>query len=94
MDTIEKIEELIENCEKLKNAYFWKGGDIARRTYIQDKYSVPKFSWEENGHTYTAEVKVTCSRQNVYVEKYFTKDEKRTTLRAIKNSYDRMLEEY
>lgn len=93
-ETIEKLEELIECCEKLKNAYFWQGGNVARRTYIQDRYTIPKFIWEEGGHTYSAEVKVECTQMNVYVQKWFTKDGKKTTLRAIKNSYDRLLEEY
>lgn len=90
-EIISKIETLVDTAEKFKSAYFWNPPCSAssRRSY-EKKFSIPEFSWEENGHTYTAEYNVSCSCKNVYASGTYYKDGKKTTLTAIKNSLKRL----
>lgn len=85
------IENLINTAEKFKSSYFWNPPCHAfeRRSY-EKKYSIPEFTWEENGHNYSAEYTVSCSCKNVYASGTYYKDGKKTTLTAIKNSLKRM----
>lgn len=85
------IERIIHQAEKFKGAYFFTPptNASARRSY--EKYnSCPEITWEEGGHTYTAEFIVCCSCRNVYAAGYYTKDGNKTTLTAIRNSYKRL----
>lgn len=91
-ELINNLENLIDTSERLKGAYFWNGGNASSRDYTEKKYSVEKFEWNENGDNYSAEIIVKCSRANVYVTKNFTRNSKKTTLTAIKNSYKRLVE--
>jgi hypothetical protein len=88
-----QIEKIIETAEKFRNAYFWNPPSSAggRRSY-EKYYSCPLIEWDENGHRYTAEYTVSCSCHNVYASGIYTRDGKKTTLTAIKNSYKRMKE--
>ena len=47
-------------------------------------------TWEENGNVYTAEFITECSSRHVYAKGYYTKNGKETTLKAIKNSLNRL----
>ncbi len=90
-ETIKKIGELIEKAEDLKNAYFWTPPQIAaQRRYYEEKNSIPKIEWKENGDDYSAEIEVKCSCNNIYVTKNFYRNGKKTTITAIKNSYKRL----
>ena len=88
---LKQIESIIKEAETMKNAYFFNPPCSAgsRRSY-EKQHSHPLVSWEDGGHTYTAEFTVTCSCKNIYVYPSYTKDGKKTTLTAIKNSYNRM----
>ena len=88
---IGQIENLIETAERMRNAYFWTPDKSAggRRSY-EKKNSVPLISWSEGGHDYTAEYIVSCSCKNIYAYGNYTRDGKKTTLTAIKNSLKRM----
>lgn len=91
MTTIEAIRSIITTAEKFRNAYFFTPPSSAggRRSY--ERYnSVPAVQWSENGHDYTAEYVVRCSCNNVYAEGRYTKDGKKTTLLAIRNSLKRL----
>ena len=88
---IEQIQAIIKEAEKMSGAYFFTPPSIAgmRRSY--EKYhSHPLVEWDEGGHHYTAEYTVTCSCKNVYASGTYTKDGKKTTLVAIRNSMKRM----
>ena len=94
MDIINKIENIIDEAEAMKKAYFFNPPTHAaeRRSY-EKKHSHELVEWEEGGHTYTARYTVECSCKNVYAHGEYTKDGKKTTLTAIRNSYNRMKEE-
>lgn len=91
MEIVNKLHDLIDTAERFRNAYFWTppANASGRRSY-EKKNSIPEFSWEEGGHTYTAEYTVSCSCRNVYASGAYTKDGKKTTLAAIKNSLKRL----
>ena len=91
MTTIQQIEGIIDTAEKFRNAYFWSAPQTAgmRRSYEQ-YHSVPEIEWEEGGHTYTAAYEVQCSCRNVYAAGRYTRDGKKTTLTAIRNSLARL----
>lgn len=81
-DAICAIAEMIETAEKFRASYFWTPpGNASER-----RNSIEPFAWEEGGHVYTAEFRVDCSCKNVYARGEYTRDGKRTTLTAIKNS--------
>ncbi len=91
--TISAIGEIIQTAERMKSAFYWRPPTKAseRRSY-EKRNSVDKIEWEESGHSYTAEYIVSCSCHNVYAYGVYTKDGRKTTLTAIKNSYKRLTE--
>lgn len=84
------IRQVITTAERLKNAYFWHGVPYKSQKYYEQRDSVPEVTWEEGGHTYSAEIQTQYSNKHVYVNKYFYRDGNKTTLTAIKNSFCRM----
>ena len=86
-----QIEAIIAEAEAMRGAYFFNPPTNAssRRAY-EKKHSHPLVIWEEGGHTFTAQYTVTCSCKNVYASGEYTKDGRKTTLTAIKNSLNRM----
>lgn len=93
MTTKQEIKAIIDEAETMKGAYFFQPPKNAsgRRSY-EKKHSHDEVHWTEGGHEYTAAYTVTCSCSNVYASGSYTKDDKRTTLTAIRNSYNRMKE--
>ena len=88
---IKYIADIIEKAEDFRNSYFWEPPAVANARRSYEKYhSRPEIEWTEGGHTYTAEFTVECSCRNIYAKGYYTKDGKKTTLTAIKNSYKRL----
>lgn len=93
METLAKIENIINICEKCKNAYFWTpGGNRRSRSYYEDKYTSTPVEWDEGGHHYSAWTDMRLSGRNAYFKSYFSKDGKRTTLTAVRNSAKRIRE--
>lgn len=88
---INKIRNLVNLAEEFRGAYFFTPPCTAgaRRSY-EKRHTVPEFSWEEGGNTYTAEFIVDCSCKNVYAHGNYTKNGNKTTLTAIKNSLKRL----
>ena len=90
-DIKEKILDVIYEVDRCKGSYFWKpSGGASTRRYNERKHSIPEFSWCENGDTYTAAFVYQESCNNVYAYGVYTKNGKKTTLTAIKNSLKRM----
>lgn len=90
-NTIAAISAIIAEAETMKNAYFFTPPTSAsgRRSY--EKYhSHELVEWEEGGHSYSAQYTVDCSCKNVYASGSYTKDGKKTTLTAIRNSLKRL----
>lgn len=90
-ETIESIRKIINEAEAMKNAYFFQspGNAGARRSY-EKKHSWPRVIWMDGKDMYTAEYHVSCSCSNVYAAGIYTKNGKKTTLLAIKNSLKRL----
>jgi len=90
---ISALGAIIDEAEAMQKAYFFTPPTHAgeRRSY-EKKHSHELVEWEEGGHTYTARYTVECSCKNVYAHGEYTKDGKKTTLTAIRNSYNRMKE--
>lgn len=86
-----KLNNIISLAEEMRNAYFWSSpGNAASRRWYERNHSVDKIEWDEGGHHYTAEYDTTCSCHHIYASGYYTRDGKKTTLTAIRNSYKRM----
>ena len=85
------IRDIIAQAEKMRNAYFWSPPQNAagRRNYEQYN-SREKIEWVDGRDTYTAEYIVDCSCRNIYAHGEYTKNGKKTTLTAIKNSLKRL----
>lgn len=90
-ETLEKIGTVIETAERMKNAYFWNPPTSAssRRSY-EARNTTPTFTWKESGHVYTARFETVCSCAHVYTKGFYTKDGRKTTLTAIRNSFKRL----
>ena len=90
-ETIVRLEDIIEEAQKLKNAYFFTLPRTSneRRRY-EEEHSWDMVSWEENGDEYTAEFKVDCTGSHIYAKGYYTKNGNKTNLTAIKNSLKRL----
>ena len=85
------IEEIVEEAERMRGAYFFSPPCNAnrRRTY-EARHTHDTVCWEEGGHSYTASYTVKCSCRNVYARGHYTRDGKVTNLTAIKNSLRRL----
>ena len=93
-NTINKIEEFISTSETLKNAYFWSSpANAAGRRSMEDRYTIPEFTFTFNKDTYTCELTVSCSCKNVYVSKNITKNNKKTNITPVKNVLKKMVAE-
>ena len=90
-ELINAIEAIINEAARMKNAYFWDPPTAAglRRSY-EKQHSHDMIEWNESGHSYTAKYTVDCSCKNIYAYGTYTKDGKKTTLTAIKNSLQRL----
>lgn len=89
------LSRLINSADKHRNAYFFRPiqGAGSRRSYERYHTHGP-ITWTESGHTFTAAYTVTCTCSAIYARGEYTRDGKRTTLTAIRNSYNRMKEAY
>lgn len=89
--TTANIRAIIETAEHFRSAYFFRPPCSAssRRAY-ERQHSIPEITWAEGGHVYTASYTVQCSCSNVYASGTYTRDGKKTTLTAIRNSYNRL----
>lgn len=92
-EIINKINAIVEEATFMKNAYFWNPpcNATGRRSY-EKQHSHSVVEWNEGGHHYTAEYTVSCSCKNIYAYGTYTRDGKKTTLTAVKNSLNRMEE--
>ena len=87
-----QIYQIVENAETCRNAYYWTPQKSAgARRSNERRFRVPQVVWEENGDTYSAEFCYHESCQNVYAKGYYTKNGKKTTLMAIRNSLKRLI---
>ena len=89
--TLAAIAAIITEAEHMRSAYFFQPPTSAnsRRSY-ERRHSHDTVTWTENGHIYTAAYIVACSCANVYARGEYTRDGKKTTLTAIRNSYKRL----
>lgn len=92
-ELINAIEAVVDTATYMRNAYFFNPPQSsgARRWY-EEKHSAEFVKWEEDGNVYTAEFVTECSCKHVYACGYYTKNGKKTTLTAIKNSLERLKE--
>jgi hypothetical protein len=90
-EIIQALRGIVTEADSMKNAYFFTppAGAGGRRAY-EKKHSHATIEWEEGGHAYSAAYTVRCSCKNVYTDGAYTRDGKKTTLTAIKNSLRRM----
>lgn len=90
-ELVKAIDNLVDQCDHLKNAYFWTPPKSAagRRAY-EKKNSCDKIEWTDEKDNYSAELIVDCSAKNIYVTKNFFRNGKKTTLLAIRNSLERL----
>ena len=90
-EVIAAVRGIVDEAERMRGAYFFRppANAYGRRRYEQE-HSHAKVAWEEGGHAYTAEYVVSGSCNNVYACGTYTRDGKKTTITAIKNSLKRM----
>lgn len=90
-EVIRKLSEIVREADRMQKSYFWKPPTSAgaRRGY-EKQHSHPEIKWEENGHEWTARYDVICSCSYVYAAGTYTRDGRKTTLTAIRNSLLRM----
>ncbi len=88
---VNAINAIVEEAEYMKNSYFWSSpcNASSRRSY-ENRHSHDMVTWQDGKDVYTAEYSVSCSCRNVYASGSYTKNGKKTTLLAIKNSLKRM----
>ena len=90
-DLIEAIENVVDIAEDMRYAYFYTPNRKAVcRRYFEEKHSTDEVEWEEGGNVYTAQFITECSSKHIYAKGYYTRNSKKTTLTAIKNSLNRL----
>ncbi len=70
----ERINQLIEQHEKMRNSYFWSSPRSAygRRNYEQQHSDSEKFEW--NGKIIEVEQRTMCSIRNIYYKQVICVD--------------------
>lgn len=88
-----RVRAILDEAVKMKNAYYFRPPTSAgaRRSY-ERYHSHDAVEWMEGGHKYSAAFTVSCSCNNVYATGIYKKDGNKTTITAIRNSYNRMME--
>ena len=93
LEILKALEKIISTAEKFKSAYFWSSPQKAadRRSY--EKYwSIPEFTFEYDGKSYSAAYSVECTCNNVYARGIYYRDGKKTTITTLKNIYRKIKE--
>lgn len=91
IETINLLKKLVATADHYRYAFYMTPfSSAAGRRWEEKRCTVPEFTWAEGGHKYTACYKVTCSCAFVSAKGYYTRDGKKTTLTAIKNSLKRL----
>lgn len=93
--TVADVKDIFAQAEKFRNVYFWKpeASEGIRRS-MERRESRPTVEWDEGGHHYTAQFDVTWTCSHTEAKARYTKDGKKTTVVAIRNSLKRMLSEF
>ena len=92
-EIIEKIEKIIDVAERHKSSYFmYTPLRAADRRKYEKENTCEEVTWNDGGDVYTAEYTVKCTCGNMYANGYYTKNVKKTTLTAIRNSFERITE--
>lgn len=91
-EIINKLHDLLFRVDKFKNCYFWSSdnGNAKQRESYCHYWNIPTFSFYESGNLYTVKFTVEQSRHNTYVKTLYTRNNKKTTLTAIKNALKRL----
>ena len=90
-ETITALASLIDDAETLRSCYFWHAPTSAsQRRASERRYTHDEIAWTEGGHDYTAALYVRVSCRNWYARPEYTRDGRKTTLTAIRNSLTRM----
>lgn len=91
---LEELDAIIRTHNQMKYYYFFQPPLYASQRRAFEAFNThSEITWTEGGHRYTAETVCTCSAKNVYYKGIFTKDGKKTTIKAVENSYERMVSE-
>lgn len=90
-EIIAAVRAVVESAEKMKNAYFFSppGSAGSRRSY-EKRYSAPRVEWKDGKDEFSAEFTVSCSCSYVYAYGLYTRNGKKTTLTAVRNSLKRL----
>lgn len=90
--TVADVKDIFDQAEKFRNVYFWSPEPSARaRRSMERRESRPIVEWDEGGRHYTARFDVTCTCSHTKAAARYTKDGKKTTAVAIRNSLKRMV---
>lgn len=88
----DRISEIIRNAEETKQAYFWQPCPTARqRRAAEKRRNCETVAWYENGNFFTAEFHYSESCAHVYAKGIYMRNGSKTTLKAVKASFDRLL---
>ena len=79
-ETVKAIETFLAQCEKFKNAYFWKPRGNAQERARRCK--AEKFCYSGDGIELNFDVDMTCN--NCYVRKEVIIDGVKTTARSLR----------
>lgn len=90
-EIISALRDLVDLAESMRNAYFFTPPCNAsgRRSY-EARHSVPEITWTDGKDTFSASFTTSCSCANVYASGCYTRNGKKTTLTAVRNSLKRL----
>ena len=90
-EIVAQILDIIRQAEKFQNVYFWKPeGTAGGRRSMEKRESRPEITWIDGKDTFTAEFVVSCTCSHTEARGIYTRNGKRTTLTAVRNSLKRL----
>ena len=91
-ETLDKIADIINIAECCKYSYFWRdNGNCSSRRHTEREYNRDPVCWTDGDDEYSAEYKFSQSRKHTYARGIYYRNGVRTTLTAIRNSYNRLV---
>ena len=90
-EIIKRLEKIVLTAEKMQKAYYFTPPKkAAQRRLYEAQNTIPEITWTDGKDEYTAAYTVQCSAHNVYAKGKYTRNGEKTTLKAIRNSLNRM----
>ena len=96
--TLKQIKEIIDTARYFRDCYTWYHMPVlseSERKEYEEYHTKPTVTWVEGGNTYSASYEVKMLKDSRIIARgHYTRNHEKTTLSAVVNSYNRILQKF